>query len=248
MIERSVHTKGYGAFGYFITQKSMKPYTSAEFLQTPGQKIQTFSRFSLAVSNKGTPDTSRNVRGFSTKFYTNAGVFDLLCNHIPVFLVRDSIKFPAAIKSLSPSPINNLLDPSSFWKFVSENPESVHFLLMLYSDLGTIDNLRRVRYYGVNTYVWKNAQGKKHYVKYHWIPLLGEKNIDRQMSVKIAGENPNIAGEDLYNTIANGKAVEFDLCVQLMSFSESYNLSFDPLDDTKVWSLSLIHISEPTRP
>lgn len=236
MIERSVHTKGYGAFGYFITQKSMKPYTSAEFLQTPGQKIQTFSRFSLAVSNKGTPDTSRNVRGFSTKFYTNAGVFDLLCNHIPVFLVRDSIKFPAAIKSLSPSPINNLLDPSSFWKFVSENPESVHFLLMLYSDLGTIDNLRRVRYYGVNTYVWKNAQGKKHYVKYHWIPLLGEKNIDRQMSVKIAGENPNIAGEDLYNTIANGKAVEFDLCVQLMSFSESYNLSFDPLDDTKVWS------------
>lgn len=46
-------------------------------------------RFSLAVSTKGTPDTSRNVRGFATKFYTKEGVFDLLCNHLPVFSVRD---------------------------------------------------------------------------------------------------------------------------------------------------------------
>ncbi|MBX4384274.1 catalase, partial [Mycobacterium tuberculosis] len=51
-------------------------------------------RFSLAVSTKGTPDTSRNVRGFATKFYTEEGIFDLICNHIPVFSVRDTIRFP----------------------------------------------------------------------------------------------------------------------------------------------------------
>lgn len=99
--ERAVHNKGYGAFGTFTVYQSMAPYTKACFLQTPGQKIDTFSRFSLAVSNKGTADTSRNVRGFSTKFYTQEGVFDLLCNHIPVFLVRDGIKFPSCYTGAS---------------------------------------------------------------------------------------------------------------------------------------------------
>ncbi|MDR7316708.1 catalase [Brevibacillus nitrificans] len=70
IIERPVHVKGYGAFGYFQTVRSMSAYTKLSFLQTPGQEVPVMVRFSLAVSNKGTPDTSRNVRGFATKFYT----------------------------------------------------------------------------------------------------------------------------------------------------------------------------------
>lgn len=234
-IPRAVHTKGYGAFGHFKTLRSMSEYTQACFLQSPGQKISTFSRFSLAVSNNETPDTSRNVRGFSTKFYTDEGNFDLLCNHIPVFLVRDAMKFPSAIKSLSKSPINNLKDPSSFWSFVAKNPECMHFITWLYSDLGTIDNLRCIRTYGVNTYVWKNSRGIRRYVKYHWIPLAGEKSIDRKQALLLAGTNPDIAGKDLYNTLAAGKAVEYELRVQLMDICDADKQPFDVLDDTKIW-------------
>ncbi|TKI91338.1 catalase, partial [Bacillus cereus] len=92
--------------------------------------------FSLAVSTKGTPDTARNVRGFSTKFYTKEGIFDLLCNHIPVFSVRDPMRFPETIQALLPSPKNNLIDPNRFWSFVAKAPESIHFVVRLYSNNG----------------------------------------------------------------------------------------------------------------
>jgi len=102
IIERPVHVKGFGAFGYFETVHSMTDYTMLSFLQTPGQQVPVAVRFSLAVSNKGTPDTSRNVRGFSTKFYTEQGVFDLLCNHIPVFFGSRCRPVPGIDQGLSP--------------------------------------------------------------------------------------------------------------------------------------------------
>ncbi|WP_377520140.1 catalase [Priestia megaterium] len=235
IIERPVHVKGYGAFGYFKTMHSMSKYTKLCFLQQPGQQVPITVRFSLAVSNKGTPDTSRNIRGFATKFYTQEGVFDLVFNHIPVFSVRDPIRFPESVKAFSPSPVNNLIDPERFWSFVARAPESTHFLVRLYSDVGTVKSLRHIPGHSVNTYVWRNAQGTRHYVKYRWIPFAGEQYIDRHEAARLACENPDIAGKDLYDTIAMGKTVEYGLYVQVMNPNDEANLPFDPLDDTKVW-------------
>ncbi|WP_282940286.1 catalase [Paenibacillus sp. RC67] len=235
LLERPVHVKGYGAFGYFETVNAMTAYTQLGFLQHPGQQVPVAVRFSLAVSNKGTPDTSRNVRGFATKFYTDQGVFDLVCNHIPVFLVRDPIRFPESIKAFLPSPVNNLLDPEHFWSFVARAPESTHFLVWLYSDAGTVKSLRHIPGHSVNTYVWKNAQGVRTYVKYHWMPLAGVQNIDRQEADRLACENPDYAGKDLFDTLAAGKTVEYGLYVQLMNPQDESSLPYDPLDDTKVW-------------
>jgi Catalase len=235
ILERPVHVKGFGAFGYFQTVYSMKQYTKLCFLQSPGQQVPVMVRFSLAAGNKGTPDTSRNVRGFSTKFYTDEGIFDLLCNHIPVLFVRDGIRFPEAFTSLQPSPVSNLIDPERFWKFVSRAPEATHFVTWLYSDVGTVKSLRHIRGFGVNTYVWRNADGVRRYVKYHWLPVAGEEYIDRQEAAKLSGENPDIAGQDLYNTIASGVPVQYELWVQLMDPGDENYLPYDPLDCTKVW-------------
>ncbi|WP_246072942.1 catalase [Paenibacillus dokdonensis] len=235
IIERPVHVKGFGAFGYFQTIHSMTEFTKLSFLQNPGQQVPVTVRFSLAVSNKGTPDTSRNVRGFSTKFYTEEGIFDLVCNHIPVFSVRDAIRFPESIKAFLPSPKNNLIDPERFWSFVARAPESTHFLVWLYSDVGTVKSLRHMKGHSVNTYVWRNARGVRTYIKYHWMPFAGEQYIDRHEAARLAGENPDIAGKDLYDTIAAGKTVDYGLYVQLMNPDDAATLPFDPLDDTKVW-------------
>lgn len=235
IIERPVHVKGFGAFGYFETLHSMSEYTKLNFLRSPGQQVPVAVRFSLAVSTKGTPDTSRNVRGFSTKFYTDEGIFDLICNHIPVFSVRDAIRFPESIKAFLPSPKNNLIDPNRFWSFVSRAPESMHFVVRLYSDAGTVKSLRHISGHSVNTYVWRNAQGFRRYVKYQWVPLAGEEYITAEEAGKLAGESPDIAGKDLFDTIASGKTVQYGLYVQLMNPSDEVGLPFDPLDDTKVW-------------
>ncbi len=235
ILERPVHVKGWGAFGYFQTVHSMAAHTKLCFLQKPGYQVPVTVRFSLAVSNKGTPDTSRNVRGFATKFYTDEGVFDLVFNHIPVFLIRDPIRFPESIQAFLPSPVNNLIDPERFWSFIARAPEATHFIVWLYSDAGTVKSLRHIPGHSVNTYVWRNAQGVRTYVKYHWLPYAGVQTIDAVESAELSCKNPDYAGQDLYDTLACGKTVEYGLYVQLMDPADEASLPYDPLDDTKIW-------------
>lgn len=235
IVERPVHVKGNAAFGYFRTTHDMSAHTKLCFLQTPGQEVPVAVRFSLAGGNKGTPDTARGIHGFATKFYTEQGVLDFVFNHIPVFLVRDPIRFPEAIQALSPSPTNNLADPELLWSFIARAPEATHLLLWLFSDAGTIKNYRHMSGHSVNTYVWRNAEGVRKYVKYRWIPMAGLQYVDAAESARLSCENPDLAGQDLYDTISAGGTVEYELCVQLMNPDDAAVLPYDPLDDTKVW-------------
>jgi catalase len=89
--------------------------------------------------------------------------------------------------------------------------------------------------FGVNTYMWVNAKGKAVYIKYHWKPEAGIETIDRRESTRLAGEDPDIATRDLYDTIASGKTVEYELNVQVMNVADEFKQDFDPLDPTKTW-------------
>lgn len=233
--ERVVHAKGAGAHGYFEVYKSMEEYTCADFLQTPKVKIPVFVRFSTVIGSKGSADTVRDPRGFAVKFYTDEGNYDIVGNDIPVFFIRDSIKFPDVIHSLKPSPDTNLKDVSRFWDFISNSPEAMHMITWLYSDRGTIKSYRHIDGFGVNTYVWVNSKGKRRYVKYHWKTMQGIETIDRHEADMLAGLDPDIATRDLYEAIECGKYPRYELYVQLIDVEEAENLPFDPLDDTKTW-------------
>ncbi len=74
-------------------------------------------------------------------------------------------------------------------------------------------------------------------MKYNWVPLAGVQYIDSQEAARLACENPDYAGKDLYDTIAQGKTMEYGLYVQLMNPQDEATLPFDPLDDTKVWDV-----------
>jgi catalase len=105
----------------------------------------------------------------------------------------------------------------------------------LFSDRGTVKSYRTMEGFGVNTYKWLNSEGKAVYVKYHWKPLAGIETIDRHEATRLAGVDPDVAARDLYDTIASGKTVEYELNVQIMEIADELNLSFDPLDVTKTW-------------
>jgi catalase len=89
--------------------------------------------------------------------------------------------------------------------------------------------------FGVNTYKWINEKGKAVYVKYHWKPKDGIETIDRHEATRLAGEDPDIATRDLYDNMASGKTVEFELHVQIMEIADELKQNFDPLDATKTW-------------
>src|SRR5690606_9257195 len=72
VIERQPHAKGAGAFGHFQTTHDVSKYTKAALFQ-PGAKTVLLLRFSTVAGESGSPDTWRDVRGFSLKFYTSEG-------------------------------------------------------------------------------------------------------------------------------------------------------------------------------
>jgi catalase len=237
--ERVVHAKGAGAHGHFQVYKSMKKYTCANFLQDPAKQTPVFLRFSTVVGARGSADSVRDPRGFAVKFYTEEGNYDLVGNNLPVFFIRDAIKFPDMVHAFKPAPDTNIPTSSSansrFWDFISLTPESTHMITWLFSDRGTIKSYRKMEGFGVNTYKWVNAEGKAVYVKYHWKPMAGVETIDRHEATRLAGEDPDIATRDLYDTIASEKTVEYELNVQIMEIEDELKQDFDPLDATKTW-------------
>lgn len=233
--ERVVHAKGTGAFGTFVAYESMKKYTMADFLSEKGKQTPVLVRFSTVIGGRGSADTVRDPRGFATKFYTNDGIYDLVGNDLPVFFIRDGLKFPDVIHSLKPAPNSNLRDPERFWDFISLTPEATHMITWLYSDRGTIKDYRNVDGFGVNTYIWVNADSERHLIKFHWKTMQGLETIDRFEAERLAGSEPDIAVKRLYDAIAKDDHPKYELCVQLMTPEEGEELPFDPLDDTKTW-------------
>jgi catalase len=78
-----VHAKAAGAWGQFeVTNNNISALTGAKFLASPGKKTPVLFRLSTVGGEKGSADTVRDVRGFSVKFFTEEGNFDIVGNNI----------------------------------------------------------------------------------------------------------------------------------------------------------------------
>jgi catalase len=133
--ERQPHAMGAGAFGVFEPTEDISRYTKAALFQ-PGARTDLLIRFSTVAGEMGSPDTWRDVRGFSLKFYTRKGNYDLVGNNTPVFFVRDPMKFPHFIRSRKRLPDSGLRDNHMQWDFWTLNPESAHQVTYLMGDRG----------------------------------------------------------------------------------------------------------------
>lgn len=233
--ERVVHARGAGAHGIFRVTNSMKKYTKAAFLQKVGKETPVFVRFSTVIHPSGSPETLRDPRGFAVKFYTEEGNYDLVGNHIPVFFIRDAIKFPDMVHSLKPAPDTNTQDPDRYWDFMTLTPESTHMLTWLFSDYGTPANYRQMEGYSIHAFKWVNAQGDIVYVKYRWVPLQGIRNLTADEAAEIQRNDFNHATRDLFEHIRQGDYPKWDLYVQIMKPEDLDDFDFNPLDATKVW-------------
>ncbi|MCK9857935.1 catalase [Paenibacillus sp. ATY16] len=233
--ERVVHARGAGAYGVFRAANSMSAHTKAAFLREAGKETDVFVRFSTVIHGTGSPETARDPRGFAVKFYTEEGNLDIVGNHLPVFFIRDAIKFPDMVHSLKPSPRTNIQEPERYWDFMTLSPESTHMLTWLFSDDGTPASYREMDGFGVHAFKWINEDGKITYVKYHWKSKQGVRNFTAAEAGEMQGKDFNHATRDLYDSIELGRYPEWELHVQLMPVEHLDRYSFDPLDPTKIW-------------
>ena len=234
--ERVVHAKGAGAHGYFEVTNDLTKYTKANFLSKLGKRTPMFIRFSTVAGELGSSDTVRDPRGFSVKFYTEEGNYDLVGNNTPVFFIRDAIKFPDFIHTQKRDPQTNLKNPTAVWDFWSLSPESLHQVSILMSDRGIPASFRNMHGFGSHTFKWTNELGEGVWIKYHFKTDQGVKNLDVNTAAKLAAENPDYHTQDLFHAIENGDFPSWTLHVQIMPLEDADTYRFDPFDVTKVWS------------
>jgi len=238
--ERVVHARGFVCYGEFeatgmIGDEAAAKYTRAKLFQEKGKRTPVAIRFSTVIGGRDSSEVARDPRGFAVKFYTEDGNWDLVGNNLPVFFIRDAVKFPDVIHSLKPDPVTFRQEPNRIFDFMSQTPESMHMLTFLFGPRGIPATYRHQEGYGVNTYKMVNEAGETVLVKYHWHPRQGVASLTAEEAAKVQGHDLGSASKDLYDAIERGDHPQWDFYVQIMADDEHPELDWDPLDDTKIW-------------
>ncbi len=236
--ERIVHARGTGAHGFFELTESLADVTRADLFQRAGEKTPVFVRFSTVAGGAGSVDTPRDVRGFSVKFYTKEGNWDLVGNNIPVFFIQDAIKFPDLIHAAKMESDRGYPQAATahdtFWDFMGLMPETTHMVMWIMSDRTLPRSFATMEGFGIHTFRLVNADGKSTFVKFHWKPKAGLQSTIWDETVKIAGADPDYQRRDLYERIERGDHPEWELGLQLFDQEFADKQPFDVLDATKI--------------
>ncbi|MFC7848787.1 catalase [Arthrobacter sp. NPDC057388] len=235
--ERVVHARGAGAHGVFRSYGTAANITRAGFL---AKDVETpvFVRFSTVLGSRGSADTVRDTRGFSTKFYTDEGVYDLVGNNIPVFFIQDGIKFPDIVHAAKPHPDREIPQAQSahdtFWDFVSLHTEAQAHTMWNMSDRGIPRSYRTMEGFGVHTFRLVDAEGATTLVKFHWKPKQGVHSLVWEEAQIINGMDPDFHRRDLADAIEAGAYPEWELGIQTFPDTEDQMFEgIDLLDPTK---------------
>lgn len=245
--ERVVHARGLGAHGYFEAYEGNEKWTKAKFLTDTQNPTPIFVRISTVQGGRGSADVVRDVRGFSIKFFTEDGNYDLVGNNIPVFFIQDAIKFPDFVHAVKPEDPNEVPTGQSahdtFWDFISLNTEASHMTTWIMSDRAIPRNLRSIQGFGVHTFRLINKNNESFLVKFHWTPKQGVAQVVWDEALKLNGKDPDFHRRDLWDAIERGNYPEWELGAQIFTEEDAAQWDFDVLDATKLVPEELVPIT-----
>jgi len=236
--ERVVHAKGFGAMGTYETTESLEDLCMADIFKQ-GKKCRIAVRFSTVGGESGSHDMARDPRGFSVKFYTEEGNWDVVANNTPVFFIRDPAKFPHFIHTQKRHPATHLThadDATNFWDFASQNPESAHQFMILFGDRGIPKNGRQLHGYSGHSFKLQNKNGDWVYCQIHFKSKQGIDFVTQEDSFNYG---PDYATKDLYQAIDKGEFPGWDVMFQTMTAKEAEEVwekqKINVFDMTHVW-------------
>ena len=237
--ERVVHAKGWGAHGTFTVTHDVTRYTRAKLFSEVGKKTDLLARFSTVAGEQGAADAERDVRGFSVKFYTEEGNWDMVGNNTPVFFVADPYKFPDFIHTQKRHPRTNMRSATAMWDFWSLCPESLHQVTILMSDRGLPKTPMNMNGYGSHTFSLWNEAGERFWVKFHFKTQQGHEHFTNDEAVEVVGRSRETYQEALFGGIEEGRFPKWTVCFQIMAEDEAdafqERTGWSAFDLTKVW-------------
>ncbi|KAI9436154.1 catalase [Russula earlei] len=235
--ERVVHAKGAGAHGYFEVTHDITDLTSAALFKKVGNRARS-NRSISTVGGESDP------RGFAIKIRTEEGNLDWVFNNTPVFFIRDPAKFPHFIHTQKRNPQSHLKDPDMFWDYLSQNPESIHQTVILFTDRGTPDGYHNMHGYSGHPFKFVRDDGEWVYIQVHIRADGGFKTLDNEIAGRLSGENPDYGIQALFKAIEKKQYPSWTVYVQTMTPQQAENFRYNILDLTKVWP----HKEYPLRP
>jgi len=237
--ERVVHAKGSGAHGVFKVTKSLDDLCMASIFSEVGKETPITVRFSTVGGESGSHDCARDPRGFSVKFRTDEGNWDIVANNTPVFFLRDPAKFPHFIHTQKRDPSTHLThmdDSTMFWDYLSQNPESVHQVMILMGDRGIPDGYRKMHGYLGHTMKLVNKKGEWVYAQIHMNSNQGTGFIKQADSMT---KSSDYSQKDLYGAIERGDFPSWTMSVQTMTAKEAEEVfetqGINVFDLTHIW-------------
>ncbi|KAA0965923.1 catalase [Sporosarcina sp. ANT_H38] len=245
--ERRMHAKGTAAYGSFTVTHDISKYTKAKVFSEIGKKTDMFVRFSTVAGERGGADAERDIRGFSMRYYTEEGNWDLVGNNTPVFFFRDPMKFPDLNHAVKRDPRTNMRSANNNWDFWSSLPEALHQVTIVMSDRGLPSSYRSMHGFGSHTFSMINAENERVWVKFHMHSQQGIENLTDQEAEAVVGKDRESHQRDLYENIENGNFPKWKMFIQVMTEEEANNMPYNPFDLTKVWykkDFPLIEVGE----
>ncbi len=233
--ERRMHAKGSGAYGKLTVTHDITRYTRAKLFAEIGKTTDLFLRFSTVAGERGAADAERDIRGFSIKFYTEEGNWDLVGNNTPIFYLRDPLKFPDLNHVVKRDPRTNLRNPTWKWDFFSLLPETLHQLTIDFSDRGIPRSYRHMHGFGSHAFSFINADNERFWVKFHFKSQQGIANLMDDEAKRLVAEDRESSQRDLYESIEKGDFPSWTFYVQIMPEAEASQVPYNPFDLTKIW-------------
>ena len=233
--ERRMHAKGSAAYGTFTVTHDITRYTRAKIFSEIGKKTDLILRFSTVAGERGAADAERDIRGFSVKFYTEEGNWDLVGNNTPVFFMRDPLKFPDLNHAVKRDPKTNLRSPTNNWDFWTLLPEALHQVTIVMSDRGIPRSYRHMHGFGSHTFSFINANNERYWVKFSFKTEQGIQNLTDAESTELIGRDRESAQRDLFDSIEKKDFPRWTLFVQIMPEKDAATYHINPFDLTKVW-------------
>jgi catalase len=203
---RALHAKGTLLKGTFTASSDAASLTRAVHMR--GEPVPVTARVSNGAGDPGVPDYAPDVRGLAVKMYLPEDTrTDIVAQTAPRFVGNPPEKFAELLRSSKPG----LPMAVKFPLFLLRNPAALAGLPSNLPALRPPVSYATCRYYAVHAYRWVDADGGSRYVRYTWLPELGDQRLGPR-AAKTRGRD--YLQEDIRSRVASG-GVRFWLELQI---------------------------------
>jgi catalase len=180
------------------------------------------ARFSDFTGIPDIPDTTgaANPRGFAIKLRVPGGsTLDVVTHSFNGFPTRTSDEFAQLLRAIGTSG-EGAPKPTDLDKFLAAHPIAVTFLT---TQKPPPQSYATASYFGVNAFAFVDAKGRRHDIRYRFVPAAGEHWLD---GAALKASGPDYLQTEIAGRVGSGK-ITFDWYAQVAQAG-------DVLDDPSV--------------